>query len=93
MANQEHLDILKQGVDEWNRWRQKHPEILPDLREADLSEADLVETTMTQTTLTQCRIYGIAAWKVHLEGTIQKDLIITPKDECQKYHKFATSDT
>jgi hypothetical protein len=41
MANEEHLKILKQGVDAWNRWREANPEILPDLREADLAWAEL----------------------------------------------------
>jgi len=37
VANQKHLAILKQGVDPWNEWRSAHPNIVPDLREADLS--------------------------------------------------------
>ncbi len=41
MANQKHLDILKQGVETWNLWRKKHPSILPDLSNADLNSADL----------------------------------------------------
>lgn len=41
MADQEHLNILKQGIEAWNEWRQQHPEILPDLREAFLDDADL----------------------------------------------------
>jgi uncharacterized protein YjbI with pentapeptide repeats len=41
MANQEHLDLLKQGLDSWNIWRQHFPKILPDLREANLSDYDL----------------------------------------------------
>lgn len=36
MANPEHLAILKQGVEVWNRWRATHPEVIPDLDEADL---------------------------------------------------------
>ena len=32
MANQEHLDILKQGVDVWNQWRRRHPPLAPRLR-------------------------------------------------------------
>jgi len=36
MANQEHLDILKQGVEVWNKWRKEHPDILPDLRRVNL---------------------------------------------------------
>jgi len=41
MANQEQLDILMQGVEDWNRWRKEYPDILPDLRGANLSEANL----------------------------------------------------
>lgn len=41
MANTEHLEILKQGVKTWNEWRQKHPEILPYLTDADLRGVDL----------------------------------------------------
>ncbi|MEW5734302.1 MAG: pentapeptide repeat-containing protein [Thermodesulfobacteriota bacterium] len=41
MADQEHLKILEKGVAVWNQWREKNPEILPDLREADLSGAAL----------------------------------------------------
>jgi uncharacterized protein YjbI with pentapeptide repeats len=41
MANQEHLDILKKGVELWNTWREYHQEIKPDLSGADLSRADL----------------------------------------------------
>jgi uncharacterized protein YjbI with pentapeptide repeats len=37
MANPEHLKILKQGVDVWNRWRRKNPEIRVDLCNANLS--------------------------------------------------------
>jgi TIR domain/Pentapeptide repeats (8 copies) len=31
MANREHLDVLKQGVEAWNQWREKHPTVRPDL--------------------------------------------------------------
>ena len=41
MANEEHLTILKQGVDAWNNWRKEHSEIRPDLRGIDFSFADL----------------------------------------------------
>ena len=29
MANQEHLDILEQGVETWNQWKKKHPAVRP----------------------------------------------------------------
>ncbi len=41
MANQEHLKILRQGVEIWNRWREENPKTEPDLAEADLRAADL----------------------------------------------------
>ncbi len=41
MANEEHLKILKQGVEAWNGWREKNPQITPDLSKADLYKADL----------------------------------------------------
>jgi hypothetical protein len=40
MANPEHLEILKQGVEQWNKWRKEH-DMQPDLTEANLREADL----------------------------------------------------
>lgn len=41
MANQEHLDLLKQGVDTWNQWRKKWPNIQLDLSRADLRQVTL----------------------------------------------------
>ncbi len=37
MANQEHVDILKHGVEMWNQWREENDDIQPDLTEANLS--------------------------------------------------------
>jgi uncharacterized protein YjbI with pentapeptide repeats len=51
MANQEHLDLLKQGSSDWNAWRVQDWLVRPDLsgaflaganlRSADLRSADL----------------------------------------------------
>jgi hypothetical protein len=41
MANEEHLEILKQGVEFWNAWRKQNWKIDPDLSGANLTEADL----------------------------------------------------
>lgn len=97
MADKSHLDILEQGVEAWNSWReQNHFSIRPDLSKTDLSEsflsgADLsganltrsvlVETILERTTLTDCRIYGISAWNVHLEGAKQWSLNISDTQE------------
>jgi uncharacterized protein YjbI with pentapeptide repeats len=41
MANQEHVDILRQGLIVWNDWRRANPTIRPDLRKAQLNGIDL----------------------------------------------------
>jgi hypothetical protein len=38
MANPEHVAILRKGWQVWNRWREEHPEIRPDLSGAYLSD-------------------------------------------------------
>jgi uncharacterized protein YjbI with pentapeptide repeats len=53
-----------------------------DLSEADLSRANLtrsilVQTNLTGTTLTGCRVYGISAWNLKLEGATQQNLNIS----------------
>jgi uncharacterized protein YjbI with pentapeptide repeats len=62
MANPEHVKILKQGSEAWNRWREKKPAVLPNLRNcelikmdlthANLSHADLSGTNLTEANLT-----------------------------------------
>jgi hypothetical protein len=41
MANKKHLAILMEGIEAWNKWRDEHQNIKPDLRNADLHGADL----------------------------------------------------
>jgi uncharacterized protein YjbI with pentapeptide repeats len=46
MANEEHLAILRQGVQVWNEWRKDNHDVWPDLRGADLSGVDLSGTNL-----------------------------------------------
>ena len=41
MANADHFEILKQGVDKWNKWRDGNPDVNPDLSRIELP-ADLL---------------------------------------------------
>jgi len=52
-----------------------------NLNGANLKNALLVETILNAANLTGCRVYGISAWGLKLDRTIQTDLIITPRDE------------
>jgi uncharacterized protein YjbI with pentapeptide repeats len=151
MADEQHLALLNQGVDAWNKWREKNPALVPnlnradlsgaslgeaylhganlhgadlrgadlsganlrgaylrgaylreaylreanlsgadfswadlsnaDLRGADLNRATLVKTNFSNANLDGCLIYGISAWAVDLEETIQSNLVITPHHE------------
>jgi hypothetical protein len=44
MANQEQVEILKQGVEAWNKWREKNPSIKIDLSYTDFRTANLSES-------------------------------------------------
>jgi Pentapeptide repeats (8 copies) len=52
-----------------------------DLSGAFLVAANLIETNFTGAILTGCRVYGISAWNLKLEGAEQKNLVITPTGE------------
>jgi len=53
-----------------------------NLSGASLESATLLETDFTGGNLTGCRIYGVSAWGLKLDGaTQQTNLVITPKNE------------
>jgi uncharacterized protein YjbI with pentapeptide repeats len=58
MANNEHVAILKKGVDAWNAWRDEHPNIIPDLSEADLTGADLTGANLSEADLIGAKLSG-----------------------------------
>ena len=50
MANLEHLEILKRGVEQWNKWKKQHSDVRPDFFEANLREANLRGADMSGAT-------------------------------------------
>ena len=50
MANDEHVAILKKGVDTWNKWR-KADQVEGSLTDADLSGADLSRASLSEANL------------------------------------------
>ncbi len=61
MAKPEHLEILKQGVDAWNRWREGNPTTVPDLSGANLTQvylggAHFNRVDLTAAILRQCHM-------------------------------------
>jgi uncharacterized protein YjbI with pentapeptide repeats len=51
MPSSEHFEIVNQGVDAWNKWREVNPEIEPDLSDVDLSEKKLNNANFGDTDL------------------------------------------
>ncbi len=47
MANPEHLAILKQGLEQWNKWREEHPGVRPELHMADLAAENLCRADLS----------------------------------------------
>jgi uncharacterized protein YjbI with pentapeptide repeats len=64
---------------------------MANLNNANLSEATLIGTDLTRAWMvgtrfakahiSNCRIYGISAWDLHLEDSIQEGLLITEADQ------------
>lgn len=48
MADREHLYLLQQGRDTWNKWKALNPDVYPDLTEANLNGADLSDTDLSR---------------------------------------------
>jgi hypothetical protein len=46
MANPEHLAKLKEGVQAWNEWRNRNPEVAIDLTRADFRKASLTRANL-----------------------------------------------
>jgi hypothetical protein len=58
MADKEHLAILKQGVEVWNRWRKENPDIRPDLVRANLIKANLSEAHLGGVNFGRADLHG-----------------------------------
>jgi len=58
MANEEHLKILEQGVEQWNKWREENESIKPDLQVADLSGANLSRANLRRANLGDANLIG-----------------------------------
>src|SRR6266571_2547573 len=56
MANQGQPDLLRQGAAAWNRWRDKNPEVHPDLHEANLYRMDLRAANLSRANLVKANL-------------------------------------
>ena len=68
MADGEHLKIFEQGVAAWNRWRQKHRGLRPDLSTADLKRANFRYANLNDANLEHADLEGANLGRAFLEG-------------------------
>ncbi|MBI4798602.1 MAG: pentapeptide repeat-containing protein [Desulfarculus sp.] len=53
MANPEHLAMLAQGVEAWNKWREENPAVTQDLRQARLGKTHLFGANLSGANLSR----------------------------------------
>lgn len=58
VADQEQFVILRSGIEVWNRWRQEHPDVRPDLQGAQLSGVDLHRARLNGADLRAAHLNG-----------------------------------
>lgn len=58
MANKKHLDILKQGIDIWNEWREKNRDVKPDLSRAVLRKMRLNRANLRDVDLSRSDLWA-----------------------------------
>jgi hypothetical protein len=56
VANEEHLALLRQGSAVWNEWRDRNPDIEPDLSGADLDKANLSKANLSKANLSKANL-------------------------------------
>ncbi len=82
MANPEHLEILKQGVEAWNKWRRGHRDLQPDLVNADLVNADLSGADLRGTDLINAKLINAKLISAKLRNT---DLVNADLSDAKLY--------
>src|SRR2546423_13990969 len=90
MAKDEHLRILKEGVAVWNKWRNRNPQTIPDLSQANLSKlflshADFSETNLAYTDFSDTDLRGSDFGGAHLTGAKLQRAIISPANSESTY--------
>lgn len=66
MGNPDHLNMLEQGLQGWNKWRWENPDIMPDLSEADMRAMDLVGADLSGANLMKADLRKANLWAANL---------------------------
>ncbi|WP_220209527.1 toll/interleukin-1 receptor domain-containing protein [Reticulibacter mediterranei] len=80
MANGEHVKILQQGIDAWNEWRKKHPEVRPELCNIDASNINLSNIDLINADLVDANLSNAILRGAILKGAILKGANLSRAD-------------
>ncbi|NET36257.1 MAG: hypothetical protein F6K19_30235 [Cyanothece sp. SIO1E1] len=58
MSDQDYLKLIEQGVESWNRWRQEHPDVTPNLSHAYLFQINLSMANLRDVNLHRACLIG-----------------------------------
>lgn len=76
MANKQHVKVLKQGIEVWNDWRKKNPEIKPNLKSANLASADLRGADLHGSDLRGANLFEANLYEAKVHGADLKKAIL-----------------
>jgi hypothetical protein len=96
MANEEHLGKLLEGVEAWNEWMLKNPDLHPDLQGANLSDAqlqgaDLRNAQLQGAILNEAQLQGAILNEAQLQGAILMEAQLQGADLSGAFFDNATS--
>lgn len=92
MANPEQLEILKSGVENWNRWREENPYTKIDLGCVDFSDIDLRNANLSNADLSQSNLSYCILEKTNLRFAqlIETIMHFTNFDNTDFYNAYLT---
>ncbi|MDM8550488.1 pentapeptide repeat-containing protein [Desulfobacterales bacterium HSG2] len=68
MAKKEHLDLIKQGVNAWNKWKANNPGERPDFSDANLCVSNLSYANFSQANFWEANLNKAKLWGVNFSG-------------------------
>ncbi len=73
MADEQTLEVLKQGSEKWNQWRKENPEREIDLTVAQLPEMSLAFYDLSKANLSGLNLMNGSLYKANLKGALLQE--------------------
>lgn len=83
VAKQEQIDILSRGVEAWNRWRSKNPDIAPSLSGVNLRDRDLSGADLSGADLSGAWLFDVNLFRSTLAGANLRGAYVSESDLAQ----------